>query len=336
MVRQARIDIPGQLYHIIIRGIEQRHIYKNRTDYQEFLRRYKIIIHENDCKCFAWALMPNHAHLLMRTGPMGLSYVMSRLLTGYSMYFNKKYKRAGHLFQNRYKSILCDQDEYLMELIRYIHLNPLKAGIIKRYKDLEKYPWVGHGAIMGTLPNSCIDTETVLSLYGHHLGAARDNYYTNVEDGMGEQKDYEGGGLIRSRSDGKGFLITRKLGPNDYYDERILGGNDFVKNIQGIVPGTSETREVAHKTIEFDRIIDICAQKHGIPVMAVRGNNKSLPVKELRVKLSVIGVAQYGMNNEEIGKKLGITGSTVSKCLSRNKKLIFEYNGKKIEDIIAE
>jgi len=116
MPRKARIDAPGALHHIIVRGIERRKIFLDDTDRNSFLDRLGATLKNTTTPCFAWALIPNHVHLLLRTGLTPLSTVMRRLLTGYAVYFNRRHHRHGHLFQNRYKSILCQEDAYLKEL----------------------------------------------------------------------------------------------------------------------------------------------------------------------------------------------------------------------------
>lgn len=136
MPRQARLDAPGILQHVMARGIERRKIFANDKDRTSFLERLTVILEETQTQCYAWALIPNHFHLLLRTGSTPLSKVMRRLMTGYAMNFNKRYKRTGHLFQNRYKSVVCEEDPYLLELIRYIHLNPLRAKLVQ---DLEEH-----------------------------------------------------------------------------------------------------------------------------------------------------------------------------------------------------
>jgi len=134
MPRKARIDAPGALHHIVMRGIERKAIFKDGHDYRSFLDRMGALLTESSTACFAWALMPNHVHLLLRTGLTSISTVMRRLLTGHAVAFNKRHKRYGHLFQNRYKSFLCEEDAYLLELVRHIHLNPLRAGIVSDLK----------------------------------------------------------------------------------------------------------------------------------------------------------------------------------------------------------
>ena len=153
MPRQPRLDAPGLLQHVMARGIERRKLFRDDKDRQSFLNRLAVILEETQTQCYAWALIPNHFHLLLRTGPTPLSKVMRRLMTGYAVRFNKRYKRSGHLFQNRYKSVICEEDPYLLELIRYIHLNALRAKLVNDLKELDKYPWTGHSAILGRCKN---------------------------------------------------------------------------------------------------------------------------------------------------------------------------------------
>ena len=156
MPRQARLDAPGVLQHIMARGIERRKIFWDDKDRSSFLERLAVILEETQTQCYAWTLIPNHFHLLLRTGPTPLSKVMRRLMTGYAVTFNHRHRRAGHLFQNRYKSVVCEEDPYLLELIRYIHLNPLRAGLVNDLKELDKYSWSGHSVLLGKRKNPLI------------------------------------------------------------------------------------------------------------------------------------------------------------------------------------
>ncbi len=170
MPRQPRLDAPGLLQHVMARGIEGRKIFRDDKDCESFLDRLGIILEETQTQCYAWALIPNHFHLLLRTGHTPLSKVMRRLMTGYAVTFNKRHKRSGHLFQNRYKSIVCEEDAYLLELIRYIHLNPLRAGLANDLKELDKYPWTGHSAILGHRKNPLILNSLDKNLRRRRIG----------------------------------------------------------------------------------------------------------------------------------------------------------------------
>ncbi len=149
MPRSARLDAPGVVHHVIIRGIERRKIFRDNKDRNNFVERLSKLVVETNTACYAWVLMSNHAHFLFRTGDVGLSTLMRRLLTGYAVSFNRRHKRHGQLFQNRYKSIICQEDIYLKELVRYIHLNPLRAKVVSDISRLNKYDYCGHSVLVG-------------------------------------------------------------------------------------------------------------------------------------------------------------------------------------------
>lgn len=204
MPRKARIDAPGALHHIIVRGIERRKIFYDDDDRDNFLQRLAVVLTETSTPCFAWTLIPNHLHLLLRTGLTPIATVMRRLLTGYAVTFNRRHRRHGQLFQNRYKSILCQQDLYLLELVRYIHLNPLRARIVKELKELDKYPYCGHSALMGKDKREWQDADYILRFFNRKYLTARRRYRQYVEKGLGDGRrpDLVGGGWYAAPVDG--------------------------------------------------------------------------------------------------------------------------------------
>ena len=233
MSRKSRIDAPGALHHIMVRGIDRKDIFTDKVDYSAFMDRLGDLLIETKTSCYAWACLSNHFHLLLRTGDALLSHVMKRLLTGYAVNFNRRHKRNGHLFQNRYKSILCQEDSYLLELVRYIHLNPLRAGIIKEYNKLAGYPYCGHGVIMGRGKIEWQDTDYVLGFYGKKEGSARSEYSRFVRKGIeqGSRPELSGGGLLRSHGGWTGVKLLRETGEYQKGDERILGDGEFVEEV---------------------------------------------------------------------------------------------------------
>jgi len=153
---------PGAVHHIIARGIERRIIFRDDQDGDDFVHRLGKVLTESEAWCFAWALIPNHFHLLLQTGAAPVSTVMRRLMTGYAVGHNRRHRRSGHLFQNRYKSILCQKDAYLIELVRYIHLNPLRAGLVKNIDELDRYRLSGHSYVAGKMSNDWQAVSEVL------------------------------------------------------------------------------------------------------------------------------------------------------------------------------
>ncbi len=149
MQRRARLDAPGTLHHVMVRGIERRRIVNDVADRKNFVMRVGELSAGTKTAIYAWALMTNHAHILLRSAEIGLSGFMRRLLTGYAISYNRRHRRWWYLFQNRYKSIICDEDAYFTELVRYIHLNPLRAKLVKSLDKLDRYRWSGHSVVMG-------------------------------------------------------------------------------------------------------------------------------------------------------------------------------------------
>jgi REP element-mobilizing transposase RayT len=233
MPRKSRIDVPGALHHVIGRGINRQEIFSDKTECKNFLDRLGDILVETNTACYAWALVPNDFHLLLRTGNAPVSTVMRRLLTGYALTYNRRHRRFGHLFQNRYKSILCQQDPYLLELVRYIHLNPLRAKLVSDYKALGRYPYCGHSAILGRRKNDWQDTQYILRLFGNKQRSARGKYREFVRKGIekGRCPELIGGGLLRSQGGWAAVKALRRSGAYQKGDERILGDSDFVEQV---------------------------------------------------------------------------------------------------------
>lgn len=200
MPRFSRIDAAGVLHHVIVRGIERRRIFRDNQDRDDLLNRLEALLPETRTACYSWALIPNHAHFLLRTGTAPPATLMRRLLTGYAVTFNRRHMRHGQLFQNRYKSIVCQEDIYFMEPVRHIHLNPVRAGLVSDLNGLNSYPYCGHSALMGSLERSWQSNDYVLRHFGKSVRSARNAYirYLEAGDDQGHREDLIGGGLLRS------------------------------------------------------------------------------------------------------------------------------------------
>src|SRR5574337_1349977 len=173
MPRQPRLDAPGALHHVMARGIDRIKVFQTVDDRTDFVNRLAALCQAGQMVVYAWALMPNHFHLLVRTAKRPLFQSMRKLLTGDVVNFNRRHKRYGHLFQNRYKSIICEEQPYLLELVRYIHLNPLRAGLVPDLAGLDHYRWCGHSRLMGHRGEAWQDVAYVLGLFGGRVGQAR-------------------------------------------------------------------------------------------------------------------------------------------------------------------
>lgn len=142
MPRGPRLDAPGVLPHVMARAGDRQLLFRDDHDREDFVQRIATLADVRSLIVYAWVLLPNHFHLLAQTGSQPLARSMRSLLTGYAGAFNRRHHRRGHLFQNRYKSIVCEEEAYLLELVRYLHLNPLRAGIVSDLEALARYATV--------------------------------------------------------------------------------------------------------------------------------------------------------------------------------------------------
>jgi REP element-mobilizing transposase RayT len=173
MPRQRRQDAPGRTYHVTARGVNRRPIFLEDEERRQFLARLDTVLRWSGARCYAWALMPNHAHLLLRRGEATLGETLHRLLLMHAMRFNEAHARVGHLFQNRAWTHEVESDEEFLVQVRYIHGNPFRAGIVSSLDELAEYPWTGHSALLGNHPAPFQDTGYVLRQFGHEELEAR-------------------------------------------------------------------------------------------------------------------------------------------------------------------
>jgi len=168
----------------MVRGLERRPIFRDEADREDFVTRLAQLVEQGALTIYAWVLLPNHAHLLLRTGARPLARSMRSLLTGYAGAFNRRHRRVGHLFQNRYKSTVVEEEPYLLELVRYLHLNPLRAKILADLRALDRYPWSGHGGLLGSLARPWQDTATILAHFGSTRSRARRAAVARAREGI--------------------------------------------------------------------------------------------------------------------------------------------------------
>jgi len=242
-----------------LRGENQRQaIFLDERDfrtYLSFLAEYKS---KHSFHLYAYALMKNHLHLLMAVEETPLSKIMQILQFRYTRYFNNRYRKVGHLFQGRYKAILCDKDAYLLELVRYIHLNPVRSGEVG---DPDKYLWTGYLSYMGKGKGDLLDKELVLSQFGKGRNQARRRYREFVLDGLplGHQKKYY-----------------------EVKDQRYLGEDEFIDQIERIktiaepalfeIPLEDIAKEVVnHMAIGRDRMYSLSRDRRGAYGRAIVG-----------------------------------------------------------------
>jgi putative transposase len=329
MPRRARIDAPGALHHIIARGIERGKIFHDDTDREDFVRRLGDLIEQTGARCYAWALIPNHFHLLLKTGATPIATLMRRLLSGYATWFNRRHRRSGHLFQNRYKSILCQEDIYLKELVRYIHLNPLRAGLVEDLKALDSYPYCGHGALLGNLDCKWQAVERVLSLFGRREFEARANYLMFVHKGKGQGRRPElvGGGLIRSAGGWTNVKMLRGAGIFQKSDERILGDDDFVQSALSEAQEALKLKSaIAALDININQLIEAVAKEQGLQKEELIGTSKLRRLVRARSLICYWAVRRLGLSMTEVSHKMAISLAAVSIAVQRGERFINQEN----------
>jgi REP element-mobilizing transposase RayT len=318
MPRQARLDYPGTLHHVIVRGIEKRKIVSDDKDRNSFISRMGEVASETGTVIYAWNLMTNHAHILLRSGKEGLSHYMRRVLTGYAVAYNLRHSRYGHLFQNRYKSIICDADEYLLELVRYIHLNPLRAVMIKSMADLDCYRYSGHSVLMGRVKHEWQDRDYILRQFGNKEGEAKKRYREFVKAGIqeGRRPDLVGGGLIRSQGGWSQVLTLRRSGVREMSDERILGSGVFVERVlQEAEERVIKQIRAAQSCKKIEEIIRTVCREKGISQAELKGGSRRGRVPEIRRQIAHKLVKKHGIIMAEAARHLGVTTSALSKAM---------------------
>jgi len=283
MARRPRLIAPGLLYHVIARGNQKRKTFLDGRDYQAYLermgryrRRYGYTIH-------AYCLMPNHVHLLIESSEQPLGKFMQGLQQTYSQYFNLRYRKIGHVFQGRYKAIVCQQDEYLLELIRYIHLNPVRAGMVK---SPEGYLYSGHRAYVDGKTTETIDPLKVLELLGGKAG-----YRKFIRGGLGE-------------------------GHNEKYyeveDQRFLGEEGFGEKLR---EEEAEPRTKQRKPLEV--IVKKLGQELKVGTTELVSSDRSWGVSKARTMIAHVLVRRQGYGLGEVARYFGRDTATIGTLVGR-------------------
>jgi putative transposase len=325
MPRKARIDAPGAIHHIIGRGINQQEIFSDKKDYNNFLERLGDLLTGSKTSCYAWALISNHFHLLLRTGDDSISNIMKRLLTGYAVSYNRRYDRSGHLFQNRYKSILCQEDTYLLELVRYIHLNPLRAKVVSNFNKLGRHPYCGHAVILGHREHDWQDTEYILRLFGKRIGTAKKKYSEFIKKGIGQGKrpDLIGGGLLRSHGGWSGVRSMVKAEEYQKGDERILGDGEFVTEVLACAKEKLENKyRMKAKGFDLESLIHRVAELTGLTGDEILDGVRDKKRTDARSILVHWATDQLGITQTRLAQALNLTQSAISHAARRGRTLV--------------
>ena len=312
----------------MLRGDAWGTIFYDAADRDSFVNRAGRVLVDEKADCYAFALLPNHVHLLLRAGATTVSDIMRRLLTGYSVCFNKRHKRCGHLFPSRYKSVLCEEQPYILQLVRYIHLNPLRANVVPDLDSLDSYPYSGHSTMMGRCERLWFDSAYVLGHFGQEPESARLLYRDYVQAGIveGKRNDLTGGGFARSS---KGWLPSEHSSGLKS-DERILGSSRFVAEI---MESAKEKWGRAHSH-KFNGADFTAMQRHVARLFHLNSEEILLPGK-YRIRVAARSVLCYflvrelGMTATAVADRLGLGQPAVSIAVERGEAIVKERGLKK-------
>jgi putative transposase len=310
MPRSARIDLPDLLQHVIVRGVDRCDIFRDDADRRRFLKGFSRLLVQTGTECIVWSLMTNHFHLLVRPRKTRLASFMRRLLTGYAISFNLCHKRSGHLFQNRYKSLVCEEDAYLLELVRYIHLNPLLVGLVEDIATLDRYAWSGHSVIMGKDVLEGQVVEEVLSLFSKGKREAKKRYRQFVADGVPQGKREDLGGRRRMSRE---LLEERGLEP---YDERGVGSGEFVEELR-------KRRELESKfprSMEIKENVAKVCHHFGVDPEDLRLKTRAAMIVNARSLICYLAVCQTWHSGVAVGRHVNLRRAGVSVAAGRGEK----------------
>jgi putative transposase len=290
MARKPRVHFAGALYHVMSRGNQGQSIFKDDQDRERYLGFLKESQERFGYRLYAYVLMGNHVHHLIEIGKTPLSKVMQNILFRYTRYWNRRYKKTGHLFQGRYKAILCDKESYLLELIRYLHLNPVRSKIVG---DPGQYAWSSHGAYLKPDAKSWISVDEVLPQWGKSRAQAISGYRRFVLDGL---KDGHRDDLYQ------------------VVDQRYLGDDGFVERVEQREPDREERQIV---DISWAEIRDRVCKQFGLPSAAVLHRGRGREIVRVRRVMAWVGRELGGLTGQELAKELHQDPAVVSRGLGK-------------------
>lgn len=279
MARPLRIEYEGAVYHITSRGNEKKPIFKDEKDRDIFLDILNEVNKRYNWICHAYCLMNNHYHLIIETPDGNLSKGMRQLNGVYTQIFNRRHHRVGHIFQGRYKAILIQKESHLLEVCRYVVLNPVRA---KAVKHPEQWRWSSYRATAGLeKPHPCLTTDWILGQFSSQKGSARRRYREFIKAGIG-------GETIWSKVKG----------------QILLGEEDFIEEFINYVKGHEDIKEIPKSQRYVSRLRLDSLFKENI-----------LKDKRMRNKKIVEASERYGYSQKEVADYLGMHYSTISRII---------------------
>jgi REP element-mobilizing transposase RayT len=304
------------------RGLDRQPIFRDDRDRDDFVRRVAGLGEAGALTVYAWALLPNHAHLLVRTGGQPLARSMRSLLTGYAGAFNRRHKRVGHLFQNRYKSIVVEEEPYLLELVRYLHLNPVRAGVVNDLRRLDRYPWTGHSALLGRVPRPWQAVGEILGQFGPTPRRARAAYRAFLAAGLpqGRRPELQGGGLLRSLGGWAAVAALRRGREHYLADERVLGSSEFVETLRQEAERTERQRlRLRARAPALPPLLRQVAAAARLSPAALTGGGRARALARARDGLAYLWVEVLGHSGQALARALALHPVSVYRAARRGR-----------------
>lgn len=288
------------------RSLPGQVLFHDSDDRECFLRFLGNYLQQADFRCYAWVLMDNHYHLVVRTSELELWRVLKPLNTSYAQYHGKKHGRVGPLFRDRYRSILTQDQNYVQELVRYVHLNPVRGGVCRDLRALDRYSWCGHGVLMGHSRRPFQDTTAVLRRFGSSTTEARMHYRQYLAEGLKTAGDDEPLlRLVRQSNAG----VERGRGAAHW----VIGDSAFVKKI------LSQSQALRLRVSRFEReggsldaIARAVCDKYRVEPEHIKTRHRGGPCADARKAFALAAVREFGARTGLVAQYLGVTLAAVS------------------------
>lgn len=305
MPRKARLSIPGSVTHIMAKCLDGLCLYTDEDDAVFFVSALSRCLIETRCRCYAWALMRNHYHLVIRVGDQELWRTMKPLNMLLAQHYNRKYSHRGPLFMDRYKSIVTQDQCYVQELVRYVHLNPVRAGLCKNLQNLVNYPWTGHRALLGFEQHEFQNTSDVLNRFGKDRESSHQAYLAFLQEGLSDGADAGLIELVRSSN----TAVEKGGNPARW----VIGDPEFVRQtIQKAQARQLRISRFEREGADFNPVARRVCEACHVPYEELFFRHKGGAGSAARKYFCYAATRKYGAPAKSVAAFLGVHPTAVS------------------------
>lgn len=288
MPRRPRLHAPGGLYHVTLRGNHRAPIFHCDSDYDRLDEIVADVVARFESRLYGYCWMPNHVHLIVQIADHPLGGIMQRIASRYARVFQARLDTTGHLFERRYHALLVDADRYLLAVLRYVHLNPVRAGMVGGPAD---YRWSSHHNYLGTRSTAWVSTRPALALFGSDAPRARAAYAAFVEAGLPS-----------------GGRFEASQGADD--DPRVIGGDEFLLRL-------SKEPQSSRLTLSLQELVEGCSHELGIDAERLVSSSRNRALSRIRVAIAHIAVTRRVASLQAVAAFFGRDESSLRKALER-------------------